>query len=196
MSTMDEHLMGNKELVRRHFEEIFNKRRLEAADQLMADVFIENGVAPFQDRAPGLTNGPESIRRTAQWLLEAFPELHFDIQEMVAEGSVVAVRSIMRGTFVSSFMGLAPTGKRLKVTRTDIFRMSGGKLAEHWANRDDLEMLLQLGVVQPPPSKRDSASARYAGIVSPTRGTLARAQMRDGLPPPPPATSLSSLPVS
>ena len=54
----------------------------------------------------------------------------------------------------SSFQGSAPTGKRFKVTRTDVFRIVDGKVVEHWANRDDLAQLLQLGVLQAPQSSQ------------------------------------------
>jgi steroid delta-isomerase-like uncharacterized protein len=147
---VDQQLEANKELVRRHFEEIFNDHRFEVADEIMADDYIENGAAPFQNRAPGRANGPESTRRTAQWLLGAFPDLQIEIQQVIAEGDLVAARSIMRGTYQSNFMGIPPTGQSFEATRTDVFRVSEGRLAEHWANRDDLTMMVQIGIARPP----------------------------------------------
>jgi predicted ester cyclase len=150
-------LQTNKEVIRRHFEEIFNQQHLEIIEAITAQELIEHGVAPFQSAEVQETvsrrNGPEHMRATAHWLLSAFPDLHFTIQQMVAEGDLVAVRCTMQGTHQGPFQGLVPTGKRVNGTRTDIFRVVNGKVVEHWANRDDLAMFFQLGVIQAPQRK-------------------------------------------
>ena len=147
-------LEENKNVVRRHFEEIFNSKNFAAIEELTAADYLEHGTAPFQDPAElatsGEADGPESVRAAAEWLLSAFPDLHIAIELMVAEEDFVAVRSMMEGTHQGEFQGLLPTGKRFKGTRMDIFRIRDGKIAEHWTNRDDLGMFLQLGVFQPP----------------------------------------------
>jgi predicted SnoaL-like aldol condensation-catalyzing enzyme len=86
---------ANKELVRRHFEQIWNNKDLAAADELMAQDYLEHAVAPFGQVEPGRVDGPAA--RQSNW-----------------------------------------------------FRVEGGRLAEHWATREDLVAMLQLGVVQPP----------------------------------------------
>jgi predicted ester cyclase len=73
---------------------------------------------------------------------------------MIAEDDMVAVRLVMEGTHQGAFQGIAPTGKRIQGTRTDLFRVQEGKISEHWANRDDLGMFLQLGVFQAPGQSR------------------------------------------
>lgn len=82
---------ANKELVRRHFEEIFNRQDLARADELMAPDYLEHAVAPFGQAEPGRVNGPAAMRQTAQWLLAQFPDLHMRIEAMVAEGDLVAM---------------------------------------------------------------------------------------------------------
>lgn len=67
---------ANKQPVRRHFEELFNRQHLAAADELVAQEYLEHAVAPFGQAEPGKVNGPTHLRQTAQWLLAQFPDLH------------------------------------------------------------------------------------------------------------------------
>jgi predicted ester cyclase len=142
---------ANKELVRWHFEEVFNRRNLAAADELMAQDYLEHAVAPFGQAEPGKVDGPAAMRETARWLLAQFPDLHMTIEAMVAEGDTVAVRVFSEGTNLGLLNGVVPpTGKRFAARQSHWFRVEGGRLAEHWATREDLPAMLQLGVVRPP----------------------------------------------
>jgi len=142
---------ATKELVRRHFEEIWNHKDLAAADELMAQDYREHAIAPFGRVEPGSDNGPAAMRETAQWLLAQFPDLQMTIEAMVAEGDTVAVRILSEGTNLGPLNGVVPpTGKRFAARQSHWFRVENGKLAEHWATREDLVAMLQLGVVQPP----------------------------------------------
>ena len=142
---------ATKELVRRHFEEIWNHKDLAAADELMAQDYREHAIAPFGQVEPGSDNGPAAMRETAQWLLAQFPDLQMTIEAMVAEGDTVAVRILSEGTNLGPLNGVVPpTGKRFAARQSHWFRVENGKLAEHWATREDLVAMLQLGVVQPP----------------------------------------------
>jgi predicted ester cyclase len=144
-------LEANKELVRRHFEELWNQQNLDVAEELMAAEYLEHAVAPFGQAEPGRVNGPTAMRQTAGWLLGQFPDLRMTIEAMVAEGDTVAVRVLSEGTNLGPLNGVVPpTGKRFSARQSHWFRVEGGKLAEHWATREDLVAMLQLGVVQPP----------------------------------------------
>jgi predicted ester cyclase len=141
---------ANKELVRRHFEEIFNQKNSAVCDEIMAEDFLEHGVAPFAQSAPGRVHGPQAMRATAQWLLAQFPDLHMTIEAMVAEGDTVAVRILSEGTNLGAINGVVPaTGKRFSSRQSHWFRVANDKLAEHWATREDLPTMLQLGIIQP-----------------------------------------------
>lgn len=144
-----------KELVGRLTDEVFNGRKMEVLDDLMADDFVENAVAPFGSQAPGRVKGPDHMRGVVQWLVEQFPDLHFDILSVVAEDDLVAVRLHAEGTNLGRLNGvIPPTGKRFATQQTHWYRVVDGRLAEHWANRDDLAAMLQLGVIPrpgPPP---------------------------------------------
>ena len=142
---------ANKTLVRRHFEEIFNRKDLDACDELMADDYVENGVAPFGTTAPGAVKGPQAMRETARWLIAQFPDIHMQIEAIIAEGDLVACRVHTEGTNLGPFNEMVPpTGRRFSARQSHWFRVADGKLAEHWATRDDLSAMLQLGIIRPP----------------------------------------------
>jgi predicted ester cyclase len=142
---------ANKQLVRRHFEELFNHQHLAVAEELVAREYLEHAVAPFGQAEPGKVNGPAAMRQTVGWLLAQFPDLHMTIEAIVAEGDTVAVRIRSEGTNLGALNGVvSPTGKRFAARQSHWFRVQDGRLAEHWATREDLVAMLQLGVVQPP----------------------------------------------
>jgi len=100
-------------LVRRHFEEILDRKDLAVADELMGEDYLEHAVAPFGQAEPGTINGPAAMRETAEWLLAQFPDLHMTIEAMVAEGDTVAVRVLSGGTNLGPLNGMMPpTGER------------------------------------------------------------------------------------
>jgi predicted ester cyclase len=73
------------------------------------------------------------------------------VEAIVAEGDTVAVRVLSEGTNLGPLNGvMPPTGKRFSARQSHWFRIEDGKLAEHWATREDLPAMLQLGVVRPP----------------------------------------------
>lgn len=140
-----------KELARRWCEEIFNQRNLDVCDEIVADRYIEHAAAPFGQSEPGEVNGPEHMRGTATWLFQQFPDMRWQIEALIAEADTVAVRVRSEGTNLGSIGGVAPpTGRRFSASQSHWFRVEDGKLAEHWATRDDLTAMLQLGVLRPP----------------------------------------------
>src|SRR5919197_4197546 len=142
---------ANKQLVGRHFEELFNRQHLDVADELVAAEYLEHALAPFGQAEPGRVHGPTHLRQTTQWLLAQFPDLHMTIEAIVAEGDTVAVRVLSEGTNLGPLNGVVPpTGKRFLARQSHWFRVAHGQLVEHWATREDLVTMLQLGVVQPP----------------------------------------------
>jgi steroid delta-isomerase-like uncharacterized protein len=90
------------------------------------------------------------MHQTVTMFLSAFPDLHWTIEDAVAEGNKVVLRLTARGTHRGAFQGIPPTGKQVTVTGIIISRLADGKIAEEWANRDVLGLLQQLGVVPVP----------------------------------------------
>ena len=79
----------------------------------------------------------DTFKDTFKEAREGFPDLSITVEDLMAEGDRVAARVTMRGTHLGEFQGLAPTGKRVEVGAIDMFRISGGKIVEHWGHADD-----------------------------------------------------------
>jgi steroid delta-isomerase-like uncharacterized protein len=139
----------NKAQYRRTLEEVFNQGNFALVDDLVAPDFLNHEVPP------GMNNrGPESTRQVATMLRTAFPDLHFTIVELVAEGDTVAGRVTMSGTHLGPFQGIPPTGRSFQQAHMHFVRFRGGKAIEHQAVRDDLGMMRQLGVIAAPADAR------------------------------------------
>jgi predicted ester cyclase len=134
-------LEANKQLALRFFEEALNGGKLELLDEIMAADYVEHGAPP--DRPPGR----EGFKAFLGMVAGAFPDLHVHVEDMLAEGSRVAVRLTVHGTHKGVLMGdIQPTGKQAKWTGIDILEVEGGKIAGRWSQRDLLGLMQQLGV--------------------------------------------------
>lgn len=91
-----------KQLVRRHFEELWNDRNLDLCEELMAVAFVEHAPAPFSSDSPGSVNGPDAMRGTCTWLLVQFPDLTMTIEMMIADGDLIAALVWAEGTNTGS----------------------------------------------------------------------------------------------
>ncbi len=142
--------MSHKELARR-WVEIFNRGDFDACAAIAGEAYIEHAVAPFGRTTPGAVNGPRHLRETAEWLRAQFPDLRMTIVALVAEGDTVALRIRTEGSNLGPLNGvMPPTGRRFTAEQSHWFRVEHERLVEHWAVRDDLETMLQLGVIAPP----------------------------------------------
>ncbi len=81
------------------------------------------------------------------WLRNAFSDLHFEIEEIIAADDKVVARTRMSGRHTGEFMGFQPSGRTFSTEQMHIFRIAHNRLAEHRAVRDDLGMMLQLGLL-------------------------------------------------
>lgn len=91
------------------------------------------------------------MREVSQWLFDQFPDLHMTIEMMAADGDIVVVLIRSDGTNLGKLNGvMPPTGRRFSARQSHWFRVSNGRFVEHWATREDLPAMLQLGVVHPP----------------------------------------------
>jgi steroid delta-isomerase-like uncharacterized protein len=135
----------NKAIVRRNFEEAWNKGNLAVVDELFALDYIGHFAVH-----PEPVSGIEAYKQFMSGYIVAFPDAHFDIEDIVAEGDKAATRWTVRGTHRGNLAGIPPTGKQVTVTGMWILRIAGGKIAEQWGINDTLGMMQQLGVVPPP----------------------------------------------
>ena len=137
-------LEANKATVQHLYEQIFNQGNLSVADEVIAPDFINHSVPPGNSN-----RGPESVRQLITTLSTAFPDMHYTVEELVAEGDIVAVRLIMSGTHrgPGPLQGMPPTGRSVRVAQMHFIRFRDGKVVEHRAVRDDLGLMQQLGVI-------------------------------------------------
>ena len=142
---------SNRELVRQLFEDVFNRQDFAVCDEIVADDYVEHAVAPFGRDEPGAVNGPEHMRNVVAWLRDQFPDVQMQVEAIVADDETVVARVMSTGTNLGKLNGIIPpTGKEFAARQSHWYRVADGKLAEHWAIRDDLITMLQLGVLQLP----------------------------------------------
>jgi steroid delta-isomerase-like uncharacterized protein len=132
---------ANKQVMRRIAAEVLNAKNLSIASELVAADVIDHSAFPGQPR------GLAGMRARWAMLFEAFPDFTVTIHEIIAEGDIVALRTSGRGTHLGPFFGIPATGKTIEFRETNFNRIRDGKQVEHWADRGNLEVMQQLGVV-------------------------------------------------
>ena len=133
-------LLTNKEIVRRTWEGLFNEGRLDLADQYISPAFTNHA-------APGMPQGPAAFKQIVMVYRTGFPDVHLDIQRLVAEDDQVVMVNQLTGTHQGQFMGVAPSGKPVSQLQMHLIRLANGQIIEHTAVRDDLTLMEQIGGV-------------------------------------------------
>jgi predicted ester cyclase len=132
---------ANKQLVQNTYAALFNSGDLAIADELVSADFVNH------DAPPHVPGGPEGLRQMVVILRTAFPDLRYEIKEVIGQGDWVAVRTILYGTHNGPFFGIAPSGRQVVQEQMHLIRFANGKGVEHHAVRDDLGLLRQMGVI-------------------------------------------------
>jgi predicted ester cyclase len=128
------------ELLNRMFDEIINAGKLEVADEIFAEDFIDHG--PMGD-----VHGREAFKAlVAQWR-DAVPDVHCRVDNVFVDGERVAWLVYTTGTHTGDGLGFPATGKRFETVSPNIGIMRDGKAVEHWAEQGMMSMLGQLGVL-------------------------------------------------
>ena len=131
----------NKALFRRIIDEVFNKKNIGVVDELLSEDFMDHSPPP------GVDPGRDGLKQIANMFTGAFPDLHVQIDDLIAEGDKVVGRMTSRGTHQGDLMGIAATGKHVSFAEVHIVRIANGKAVEHWGVEDNLGMMQQLGVI-------------------------------------------------
>jgi len=130
---------ANKALIRRFYDEVTNGRNLAALDELLAPNF-----AGFTVAGAEYGQNREEFKQMLSTMLNAFPDHHQTIHDWIAENDKVVTRWTVQGTHQGEYAGIAPTGKTVKITGIDIFRVVDGKIVEVWAEVNMPDMMEQL----------------------------------------------------
>ena len=116
----------------------------DVIDEIIAPDVIEH------EEFAGFEPGREGVKQGFQVFHAAFPDLHVDIQDVLADGDKVIARMHWTGTHQGEFMGMPATGKQVAFNVIDIFRFDEGRMVEHWGVSDSLAMMTQLGAIPEP----------------------------------------------
>jgi steroid delta-isomerase-like uncharacterized protein len=132
----------NKTLVRRWIEEGWNGHNTALIDTL----YLPN-VIQHDPSSPVPVTSSEALKQYVGGFLTAFPDMHFTIDDLLAEGDKVFWRFTAQATQTGPLMGIPPSGKRSATTGMVLFRIAEDRIAEVWVNFDTLGMLQAIGVI-------------------------------------------------
>jgi steroid delta-isomerase-like uncharacterized protein len=142
----------NKALAKRAFEELLSKGKFELAEQLYAKDFVNHGI----HRDISLEEDQAALKGWHQ----AFPDIAIVPEKLIAEGDLVTIYWIARGTNTGTGNGLPATGKKAEQAGITIWRIVNGKIKEEWSAFDQLSMMQQLGLLPgQKPSETNEADA-------------------------------------
>jgi predicted ester cyclase len=142
-----------KAAARRTLEEIFPAADVAALAEVVHPRMV-NHEAP-----PGAPQGLEGMVQSMRMLQAASSDRRWDIHHVVAEGDTVVLYCTFSGRHTGTFMGLAPTNRPFAYRQIHIVRFQDGKAIEHWAVRDDLSLLRQVGALPSQPARPVPADA-------------------------------------
>jgi len=134
----------NKALMRRWFEEVWNKGRAEAIPEMFADEGIAHGLS---DDPANPLRGPAGFLPFHTQFREAFPNIEVVVEDQLAEDDLVATRCSVRGKHTGDSLGFAATQSPVEFTGITITRIKDGKIVEAWNNFDFMKMYRQLGAI-------------------------------------------------
>lgn len=154
--------LDNASLIRRWFEEVWNKGREEAIDELFDEEGVAHGLAgETGEPLRGATGFKPFFRR----FREAFPEIQVVVEDTVSEGDRVAARCTVRGQHRGDTLGIKATDSPVEFDGICIVRIRDGKIVEAWNNFDFMSMFQQLGALRPDagtdPPEPDSEMMNY-----------------------------------
>jgi len=132
----------NKAIIRRLYEEIWNKRKIELIKEI-----ISPSHALQAPNISGSSMGPEAYKRQLLLFVGGFPDLQFTIEDTIAEKDKVVACWTITGTHRGDFMGVAATNKKVSVDGVTIHHFASGKIMDSYSNWDVLGMMQQLGVI-------------------------------------------------
>jgi steroid delta-isomerase-like uncharacterized protein len=144
----------NKALIRRLYEEVWNKRKVELVSEI-----ISPSHALQAPNVVGSAVGPEAYKRQLMSFLAGYPDLHWTIEDMIAEDDKVVACWTISGTHRGEYLGIPATNKKVSVEGITIHHISKGKIMDSYSNWDALGMMQQLGAV-PALGKAKSLTAR------------------------------------
>jgi len=133
---------ANKLTFTRFHREVLLGENYAVIDEIVApDVVSHNPI-------PGQEPGAEGLKKALRGFRKAFPDLRSTAEDMIAEGDRVACRFTAQATHLGEFLGHPPTGQKFTYEEMVFVRITDGKIVEHWAVADVMDMMLKMGAIQ------------------------------------------------
>ena len=133
---------GNKAIIRRLFDEVFNQGNVEVIDEIVADNVVGHDATSREPK-----RGLASLKQVTILFCTAFPDGQYLLSDLIAEEERVVARWGLQGTHRSEFMEIPATGKQVSITGIVIYRLANNKIVEYWGNFDTFGLMQQLGVI-------------------------------------------------
>jgi predicted ester cyclase len=118
--------------------------RIFEGDMGVADDIVSSDCV-YHDAPPGVPSGPEGVNAWASEFQAGFTDLVVSDEETYSEGDMAVSRFTAEGTHNGEFVGISPTGNRIRINGIQFYRISGGKIVEHWVNFDAMGLMQQIG---------------------------------------------------
>ncbi len=131
----------NKQIIKRYFEEIWNAKNWETAKEIVSDRFITRFNSENNSGADGLIN-------VVKERYQVFPDLYFELEDMVEEGNKIWVKYIFTGTHKGEFWNIPASGRKIEYKAVAMFEIEEGKVISGASVRDELTLLEQIGFIE------------------------------------------------
>jgi steroid delta-isomerase-like uncharacterized protein len=131
-------------LVRQFIEDVLNQGKIESTGEFFREDMVEQ--VPFPGQGPGL----EGLKDVLRGLRAAFPDMHWSVEEQIAEGDKVVTRFQWTGTHRGVFLGVPATGRPVRVWGIVIDQFEGGRIKDTRIIMDTFGLMVQLGVLAAP----------------------------------------------
>jgi len=128
----------NKAIYREFIQRVFNEGRLDMLDKFLAPSYV------IRDAPPGSPPGAEGVKQVVTMFRNAFPDFEITLDEVIAEGDVVAASSTVRGTHQGEIFGMPATGNRVSISSLTMVRIIDGRLVESRVKNDTAALMSQL----------------------------------------------------
>jgi steroid delta-isomerase-like uncharacterized protein len=132
----------NKAIIRRLYDEVWNERKVEVIKEIISPSHALHGPT-----FSGSSIGPEAYKRQVLLFLAGYPDLHWTIEDTIAENDKVVACWTISGTHRGEYMEIPATNKKVSIDGITIHHIAGGKIMDSYSNWDVLGMMQQLGVV-------------------------------------------------
>ena len=144
----------NKELIRRLYEEVWNKRKFEITSELISPSHALQG-----PNFSGSSIGPDAYKHQVALFVAGIPDLRFTVEDTVSENDKIVACWTISGTHQGEFMGIPATNKKISFDGMTIHHIANGKIIDSFSNWDALGLMRQLGVAPPATDATKSLSA-------------------------------------